>query len=194
MMKVMGLFPTPIAVNEYEGNIDYDFINSLEKEPNGGNSISVNRSILQDEKLSKLNNFILDQLNQYIDIVYKPVNELEVYITQSWVNYTNKNEEHHLHNHPNSLVSGVFYIDANDGIELVNTNNNLSIQSREIDVLNASSWLVPATANKLILFPSSTWHRVPKVVSDKTRISIAFNTFIRGDISQDQKNLVQLVI
>ena len=188
----MGLFPAPIAVNTYDGDIDYDFINQLPTESNGNNDISIDRSILSSQQLESLNEFILEQLKQYVDIVYKPANDIEVYITQSWVNYTSCNQSHHLHNHPNSIVSGVFYINAADCIEFVNTNHNLDIEAREIDVLNASRWKVPATSNKLVLFPSSLWHQVPKVESNDTRISIAFNTFIRGNVSADTRSLTSL--
>jgi hypothetical protein len=36
------------------------------------------------------------------------------YITQSWANYTKKNQYHHTHEHPNSFISGVLYINANE--------------------------------------------------------------------------------
>ena len=192
MMQVMGLFPTPIAVSTYGGDVDYDFINSLQKESNDSNSISTDRSVLNDSRMTELNSFILEQIKQFVDIVYKPVNELEIYITQSWVNYTKNGESHHLHNHPNSLISGVFYVNANDTIEFVNVNGGIDIQAREIDVLNARSWAVPTSANKLVIFPSSLWHKVPKSTSNETRISIAFNVFVKGDISKDSLSLLEL--
>jgi predicted 2-oxoglutarate/Fe(II)-dependent dioxygenase YbiX len=49
-------------------------------------------------------------------------------------------------------------------------------------VYNSDSWWVPVETGNLVLFPSSTSHMVEDVVADKTRISIAFNTFVRGDL------------
>jgi hypothetical protein len=43
------------------------------------------------------------------------------YITQSWLNYTETNQYHHKHEHPNSLVSGVFYV--NDMKNLIKLNS-----------------------------------------------------------------------
>lgn len=34
----------------------------------------------------------------------------------------------------------------------------------------------------LLIFPSSLIHDVPKVVGDKQRISIAFNSFLKGNL------------
>jgi hypothetical protein len=41
-----------------------------------------------------------------------PKNNIELYITQSWLNYTEENQYHHRHEHPNSVVSGVLYFDS----------------------------------------------------------------------------------
>ena len=37
----------------------------------------------------------------------------------------------------------------------------------------------------LVLFPSSFQHEVPQTTSKETRISIAFNTFIRGYLGDE---------
>ena len=37
--------------------------------------------------------------------------------------------------------------------------------------------------NMLILFPSSIWHSVELNTSSITRVSLSFNTFLKGDIS-----------
>ena len=45
------------------------------------------------------------------------------YITQSWLNYTRANQFHHRHEHPNSFVSGVLYINADKATDRINFYN-----------------------------------------------------------------------
>ena len=40
------------------------------------------------------------------------MSSIHLKITQSWINFTKKGEYHHPHAHPNSLISGVFYVEA----------------------------------------------------------------------------------
>ena len=39
---------------------------------------------------------------------------IEIYITISWINYTETNQYHHAHSHPNSVISGVYYIETDE--------------------------------------------------------------------------------
>ena len=58
---------------------------------------------------------------------------------------------------------------------------------------NSESWWFEVETNKLILFPSSLTHMVETVQSDETRISISFNTFLKGTIG-DEQSLTELLI
>ena len=48
------------------------------------------------------------RVKDYFNKIISPANNITPYITQSWLNYTETNQYHHKHQHPNSLVSGVF--------------------------------------------------------------------------------------
>ena len=48
--------------------------------------------------------------NKYICKEVLKWTNLDFYITQSWVNVATKGENHHSHRHPNSMLSGVYYI------------------------------------------------------------------------------------
>ena len=39
----------------------------------------------------------------------------------------------------------------------------------------------------LVIFPSSLMHNVPTVKSDQVRISLAFNTFVKGVLGKDDQ-------
>jgi hypothetical protein len=58
--------------------------------------------------------FIQESINSYFETIIAPSKQANLYITQSWVNYSNKGQWHHAHEHPNSILSGVFYAQATE--------------------------------------------------------------------------------
>jgi uncharacterized protein (TIGR02466 family) len=94
---------------------------------------------------------------------------------------------HTYHRHQNSLIGGVFYIETIEDDKIWFNDPNLIVkehikfEQKEFNPWNSSSWSVPVTNNKLILFPSWLEHGVGLNDSqDKKRISLAFNVFARG--------------
>ena len=45
----------------------------------------------------------------------------------------------------------------------------------------------------LVIFPSSLMHSVPPVKKDQVRVSLAFNTFIKGELGKDEQ-LAKVII
>ena len=188
-MIIQNLFPTPVAILNIGRNItdeELTFANNEEVRLNFGNSTSVNNYILKCDAFKDIKTFVDESIKQYFKEVYSPLNNIEVYVTQSWINYTKQGQYHHRHEHPNSLFSGVFYLDVTKDLDKIkffkNVYQNLKMPSDEWTIYNSDSWWIPVETGNLILFPSSTSHMVEDVVADKTRISIAFNTFVRGDL------------
>lgn len=193
-MRIDGLFPTPVGISKLERDLtdlEKTFLLNQETYLNTGNLSSLDTYILNKPELSNLKSFIQSNLNEYFDSVYKPNNEVEIYITQSWVNYTRPKEFHHRHNHANSIISGVFYIDVeyqNDKIYFHrDMPGGIVIDAREYHEFNCLTWFVPVENNLLVLFPSTMTHSVEQTLNNvKTRSSLAFNTFIRGFIGTDE--------
>ena len=46
---------------------------------------------------------------------------------------------------------------------------------------------VESEKNQMVLFPSSMYHEAPTNVNDETRITLSFNTFIRGELGGDRQ-------
>jgi uncharacterized protein (TIGR02466 family) len=183
------VFPTPIGRYVFERHFSYEeleIINSQEKKDNLGNTISLNKFILNDPALNDVKNSLEKYLKHYLETVYTPRNNIEIYITQSWINWTSTGQYHHKHAHPNSLVSGVLYIKAdksNDSIMFYRNNyRQLEIVPKEYHLLNSDSWAFNVGTGDIILFPSGLEHSVPAVTENETRISLSFNTFIKGEI------------
>jgi uncharacterized protein (TIGR02466 family) len=77
-----------------------------------GNTTSIDNTILKSKELTQLRDFIETKVSEYFTTVYSPKHKVNLKITQSWTNYTDKGQYHHKHEHPNSFVSGVFYVQA----------------------------------------------------------------------------------
>lgn len=197
--EIIPIFPTPI----YRGKLDRKlsekellFINQtkfnahknkFDVNKEKGNKSSNDNYILNNKIFKNLkkeiNLFIKDYFNKIID----PIDNISFYITQSWLNYTEKNEFHQQHEHPNSLVSGVFYINCMEQFDKIlfykeKTYEQIKITPKNWNLFNSSMWWIPVKTGDIILFPSSLSHMVETKQGDNTRISLAFNIFIKGKI------------
>jgi uncharacterized protein (TIGR02466 family) len=197
-MIVNNLFPTSVAGFELGrdlSEVEREHLFNLETRPNQGNTTSVDNAVLNKPELHFLAEFLNGSLQEYFNTIYSPKTDANLCITQSWVNYTKSGQYHHKHAHPNSLISGVFYIQAaketdkiyffKDGFQ------QLKIIPKDFNLYNSESWWLAAATGTLYLFPSSLQHMVEKVKGDDTRISLSFNTFPKGVIG-DEMGLTNL--
>jgi uncharacterized protein (TIGR02466 family) len=191
-MNLIGLFPTPVGEFFYDKKLSEEqlsFLNNQKQKPNEGNTTSEFRKILDDDCVKELRDFIDGCIAQYMENTHAPKFDVRLQITQSWMNYTKPGQFHHKHAHPNSLVSGVFYVNADpekdkiyffrDGYE------RIKLETENWNHFNSESWWIPVETNKLILFPSNFTHMVQTVEAEETRISLAFNTFPKGYVGND---------
>ena len=158
---------------------------------NMGNTTSNDRYVLKAKEAKGLVEFIGAGVQHYVDTVICPKNPVEFYITQSWLNYTKREQFHHSHAHPNSVISGVLYIDANKESDKIffqkNEYKQISIPTENFNIYNADSWWFPVKTGDLIMFPSNTTHNVESKDGDNVRTSLAFNVFVRGHLGEEDK-------
>lgn len=189
---IHSLFPTPIGLYELGRDLtakELSFLKNQETRNNMGNTTSTNNTILKAKELTKLRDFIETKVSDYFTTVYSPKHKVNLKITQSWTNYTEPGQYHHKHAHPNSFVSGVFYIQADKNKDKIyffrDGYEQIKFPPSEWNVWNSESWWFEAETCKLILFPSSLTHMVQTVESDQTRISLSFNTFPVGSVGEE---------
>ena len=191
-MIINNLFPTPVA--EFElgrdlSEVERECFLNLETRKNVGNFTSVEANVLGNSKLHSLTEFLNNSLQEYFNAVYAPKHDANLCITQSWVNYTNPGQFHHKHAHSNSLISGVFYIQASKETDKLHFFNEpyrqIKIIPKEANMHNSESWWLTATTGTLYLFPSSLVHMVEQVTGEDSRISLSFNTFPKGIVGDD---------
>lgn len=199
-MNLFSLFPTAVGKFDLEREFtkqELKFVSESERRPNMGNLTSVNNYVLREKPMKKLSEFLLESANKYFQEIYKPRDDVQLYITQSWLNFTEKGGFHHKHSHPNSFISGVFYINADparDKIFFFNEGyRQISLVTTEFNLFNSESWWLEAGKGVLYLFPSSLTHMVEQVQHEETRISLSFNTFLKGTIGNNY-NLTELLV
>ena len=191
-MNLIGLFPTPVGEFYFDKKFTQEqlsYLNDQKQKPNEGNTTSEFRKILDDECVKDLRGFVDDCVAKYMASTYAPKFDVKLQITQSWMNYTKPGQYHHKHAHPNSFVSGVFYVNADpekDKIYFFKEGyERIKLDTENWNVFNSESWWLPVETNKLVLFPSYFTHMVQTVEAKETRVSLAFNTFPKGYIGND---------
>lgn len=187
-MNIQSLFPSAILRSELDREFyqeELEFIHNLDRDKNQINYISREKYIL-DNNLSKLKSFIMNYVNHYVHNILCYSDEVQPYITQSWVNYTKEGEYHHKHHHDNSFLSGVLYISADiesDKIFFHRKNEFvLKVNSVEYNEYNSPTWFYPVKSGDIIIFPSYLTHSVGLKKDDKERCSLAFNVFLKGKL------------
>jgi uncharacterized protein (TIGR02466 family) len=198
--NINGIFPTPIYISKLERKLtplELKFVDKNKKDfyKNEGNITSNDNYILNQKVFSKLKEDLDLRVQDYFNKVLSTTDAVTPFITQSWLNYTETKQYHHKHSHPNSLVSGVFYINCHeehDKIKFFNDKyNTIKLEVKDWNLYNSETWWFSVKTGDVILFPSSLTHMVETKEGDNTRISLAFNVFIKGTVGNN-KNLTEL--
>jgi len=200
--NINGIFPTPIYISKLNReltNKELSFIDKTKSDcnKNEGNITSNDNYILNQKVFSKLKEDLDLRIKDYFEKVISPTDAITPYITQSWLNYTETNQYHHKHAHPNSLVSGVFYINCDEKFDKIKFFNDkyktIKPEIKNWNIWNSESWWFSVKTGDIILFPSSLTHMVETKEGTNTRISLAFNVFIKGTIGNN-KLLTELIL
>ena len=188
------LFSTPVLQSE-PYKFSEEELNIIKNEKNyimdnvGKNVSSRDTNVFK--KLPKMYDFCNHHLQVYIKDIIKVIPSIEFYITQSWINFNPKGSHHHEHYHPNSLISGVFALQNESNVPIVLSrptptkifDNLLTIYDyAEPNEFNSAKVHVSLPTGSLILFPSKLFHQVPTNNDDQERITLAFNSFLKGNL------------
>lgn len=189
---ITNLFPIPVGFYKLDRDLteeEVKFSKEQEARLSVGNKTSIDTRVLEHESMASIKKFIDASVAEYLKTVYNPINQVSLKVTQSVFNYTEKGGWHHKHVHPNSVVSGVFYPQANKEKDKIYFYKDryefIKLPPEEWNIWNSESWWFPVGTCDLVLFPSSLTHMVETVDSEETRISLAFNTFVVGNIGSE---------
>ena len=199
-MNLELLFPTPVAFFDLGFELTQEertFLLNQERKPNEGNQSSVNNYLLREKTLERVSKRVEECVTEYAKDVWHA--EIEPFVTQSWLNWTKPGEYHHKHAHPNSLYSGVLYVETEDNRDRIyfyqDGYKQLRPEYKEWNRWNSESWWLPVKQGQIVIFPSGLTHMVqtvPGEVIAKERLSLAFNTFAKR--IGNNKSLTELIV
>ena len=201
-MPLYRIFPRPIYLSKLERALtkkELKIINNYKDKTykNLSNTTSSENYILENKTLNNLKKDLNKKIIDYFNKIVCPKNSITPYITQSWINYTKENQFHHQHWHPNSYVSGVFYINADKEVDQVRffkgKFEEIALECKEFNEFNAPSWSCSIETGDVILFPATLIHGVDRKKGTDTRISLSFNVFFKGTIG-NKEDLAELIL
>jgi len=200
---IHSIFPIPIYKTKIDRGFTKQELNFVKEQKkhctkNQGNINTKDNYILNRKEFKNIKKYLDKCCKDYLDTVICPKNNIELYITQSWLNYTETNQFHHQHQHPNSVISGVLYFDSNIKNDKILFSHPTVYQQikPEVDkfnLWNSTTWFFPVETGNLFMFPSSTTHQVETKQGNNTRISLAFNTFYKGSVGSNAQ-LTELIL
>ena len=202
-MIVRPLFPEPLYFSKLERVLTKKELKTIAQykkktNSNEGNITSSENYVLENKALNNLKKDLHTKVMDYFDKVICTDNLITPYITQSWINYTKSDQFHHKHNHPNSFISGIFYISADKKVDSITfskipLDERIKLNITKYNIFNSSSCTFPVETGKILLFRSSLVHGVGKKKGNNIRISLSFNVFIKGTVG-NKTNLNELIL
>lgn len=183
-MKMTPHWPTTIGSGKFEvdGLVEHIFtnydLNSLVGEINGGNIFNDD-----SEVMTKFKAVVHEKFNEYLtNTIGKTIEDYSSYDMKAWITGHGKDYSMTIHNHSGALLSGVFYILAEDqhsGGDIVFTDPR-SNANRGYDQsfahLFAQHSVKPETGDFMI-FPSFTYHHVNPYYSE-LRICVPVDLYL----------------
>lgn len=200
---IHNLFPTPVYATTIKRPFtkqELQFVKNQKNHcsKNQGNINTKDNYILNRKEFKNIKKILDEHCQNYLNTVICPKNKIKLCITQSWLNYTETNQYHHKHAHPNSVISGVLYFDSDKENDRIMFSHPIVYKQilPDIDkynVWNSDTWWFTVETGMLLMFPSSTTHQVQIKKGNNTRISLAFNTFYEGTIGINDQ-LTELIL
>jgi hypothetical protein len=109
MVAWEAIFPTPIMRMNIARNFTDEENRFFERmqgapRPNVSNVRSADTRVLDAPEMQSIRSFVVDHINQNVTKIISTDQNLEFYLTPSWLNYTQIGQSHHRHVHTNSPI------------------------------------------------------------------------------------------
>jgi len=184
---IYSLFPIPF----FKKNLANINLSSIEVDKllyhnfgDGYDFCTEDKYILENIELSLLKTLILQEVYNFGKKCLSITGNLK--FTQSWIMMHPPGGYHRKHMHPNSVISGVFYLDVPDGSFLTvykptSKGNNFELappideSHSQQNTFVQNSNHINVVNNDLVLFPSYLEHSVYYTDNTSNRYSLAFN-------------------
>jgi len=199
-MNIELIFPTAICIVDNENHEDHKTLLNLEysinqQSSNGAFEQTTDTYVL-DNYVPNLRNWIQQQLDSFAKYALSTDQKLK--FTQSWcLRHKEMPQEVFPHSHPNSIISGAYYVDANENssrlkFHRTGVSTYPSIQwEMDSEKSKDAPWnwdwqKVPVQTGRLVMFPSQLTHSVESELNNSdTRCVLSFNTWFEGSIGNE---------
>lgn len=142
--------------------------------------ITRQNNLLYDEELIELKKKIEERFNFFKSEILK-IKE-EFYICDSWAIKHKKNDFSQIHNHSNSIFSGILYLDVDESSGKIifedTQHETFNLSYSQWNIYNSKSWEFLPKRGQILIFPSKVNHLVMKSESRIERLALAFNFFL----------------
>ena len=193
-MILEDIFGLPVGVAtlttlDCQKGIDYlDRLSMIGKEGPEG-EYTQDQQILEEDIFKEVKQEVIELTLQYSQQVLGHKVQ-GITIATSWANYTHSNEYIRPHTHPNSYISGCFYLNQGSNIAFHNPvpRKDMYMVSPSVNFNpnNKYTWATHSLTprpNMLAIFPSGLTHSVDN--SPTKRYSVAYNTMPTGLIGKE---------
>ena len=160
------------------------------------NELIEEMGILDRPEVKSMKDVVFSHVKKYEKDVCGFKSSLSFKLTESWYKETVPGDDHIDHNHPNSMLSGVVYLNVpkgnthHEGLNLIHIENRGVFKHHDFRYdytptkYNQISTFIPVETGDIVLFPSYLYHFVSRNESEnESRRIISFNTFIQGRMS-----------
>jgi uncharacterized protein (TIGR02466 family) len=193
---IFPLFSAPLYINNV-GDFERPNLRALEYTMSDASGAvydflsSVDKNVLHRPEFKAVHGVVTKEIEAYAREVLGVARNVELYVTNSWINVYGRGQSAGAHVHGNSVFSGVLYLDVSENTgDIVFHRDVLSpipfppaldLDVAQFNIYNCKSWSYKPKRNDVVLFPSVVMHSADPNQSDDERWCLAFNVFVRGD-------------
>lgn len=171
--------------------VDNVMAEEFSRMPAGNGYSTVNKKLLDSMPHKQLHKIVNEHMENYVYRILQ-VNHMKhkFELQNSWAIKHKTGDWAQKHDHVNSLVSGIIYLDCEDNsgqlvLHKQQQWNNIFPRALHIEYLEynnntASDWNYTPRTGDIIIFPSHVEHSVTVNNNEKDRYCCAFNYFVRG--------------
>jgi len=197
--SVLHMYSSPVLYEETDFKLTEEeknyVLNVQYRRPKGFNdhsNMSSDTFLLEAKQLKRVKEYFDKKVKEYTDDILEIDNEF--YMTQSWSTINYKGCSHRTHNHPNAILSLVYYVDCESGEfyldRLTQTGYNFNYKVKKYNIHNSPRWQIPVKSQDILIFPAWLPHGSLINNSDKDRLLIGSNYFVKGILGNQQEGSI----
>lgn len=190
-MQVFDFKPSPIYIENTDYHLTDKQLKRLDSLEIGNLTLSEEKYILDCDEFADLKEVVMEHVNFFAKEICSFPNEVNFRLTQSWYRETAFGQDLPMHDHTNSILSGVYYanVPTGNGHDFLNffcgetffKNFQFCWSPQQYNKYNSQHLQVQVKPGTIVLFPSWINHYVTKNYSkSESRKIISFNLFVSG--------------